>query len=210
MLNPYKTMPVGMEINILIGIIFALILMVIGATIYDKKHPDNKKTRKVPTVLLSLAIIAALLLGIIHINIASANNKGMQYIEWEGMTLEQINKAAKVAPTASETPDKLSGAIVILYKFGCPHCESVYPKLTKKLEGKKNVYFVPSDSKLGQKLVKQGKIAQVPTGVYIRKKALANGTTQNNAALYAIDKKGKPILNENALDRLLLLQEQRK
>lgn len=210
MLNPYKTMPVGMEIKILMGIMLVLILMVIGVIIYDKKHPDNKKTRKIPNVLLSLAIIAALLLGIIHINITSANKKGMEYINWEGMTLEQINKAAKVAPTASETPDNLSGAIVILYKFGCPHCEAVYPGMMKKLEGKKNVYFVPSDSKLGQKLVKQGKISQVPTGVYIRRKTLANGAAQNNIVLYTTDKKGKPIFNEKALDRLLLLQEQRK
>lgn len=210
MLNPFNKIPVVMELKILTAILIIFTLMTIGAIIYKKKNPNNKRTRRLPAVFLGIAVLSALLLSITRINLTTASNKGMEYIDWGGMTLEQINTAAKVAPTASETPDNLSGAIVILYKFGCPHCENIYPGLTKKLEGKKNVYFVPSGSKLGQKLVKQGKIAQVPTGVYIRKKALANGATQNNATLYAIDKKGKPILNENALDRLLLLQEQRK
>lgn len=210
MLNPYKTMSIGIELKLLMVMVITLSLIAIGMVIYNKKHPNNKKTRKIPLVLIGIAVIPALLLGTIHINILSANNKGMEYVNWKDMTLEQINKAAEVAPTASKTPNDLSGSIIILYKFYCPHCEGIYPELKKKLEGKKNVYFVPSGSDLGQKLVKQGKILQVPTGVYIRRKALANGATQNNVALYTTDKKDKPMLNEKALDRLFLLQEQKK
>lgn len=210
MLNPFKTIPVGMEIKMLIGVIIILILTAIGLIIYNKKHPDNKKMSKLPTVLGGIAILPILLLVVIQINIVSANNKGLQYIKWEGMTLEQINKTAKLTPAASKTPDDLSGAIVILYKFGCPDCEGIYPELKKKLEGKDNVYFVPSGSELGQKLVKNGNIVEVPTGVYIRKKALANGATQNNIVLYTVDKNEKPILNEKAINRLLLLQKQGK
>lgn len=210
MLNPFKTTPVGMEITILIGIIIVLILTAIGLIIYNKKHPDNKKMPKLPIMLGCITLIPVLLLVAIQINIAGINNKGLRYVKWKDMTLEQIHKAAQLTPVASKTPDNLSGSIIILYKFGCPDCEGIYPELKKKIEGKDNIYFVPSGSKLGQKLVKDGKIEQVPTGVYIRKKALANSAAQNNIVLYTIDKNEKPILNEKALDRLLLLQKQGK
>ena len=210
MINPIKTIPVGMEINILAGATIILTLIAVGIILYNKKHPDKEKMPKLPAVLGCIALIPILLLAFIQANLVGANHKGLQYVNWKSMTLEQIHKTAKITPTASKTPEDLTGSIVILYKFGCPDCEAIYPDLQKKLQGKDNVYFVPSGSDLGQKLVKKGKIQEVPTGVYIRKKAIANGATQNNIVLYAIDKKGNPILNEKALDRLFLLQKQGK
>ena len=69
---------------------------------------------------------------------------------------------------------------------------------------------MPSGSKLGQKLIKTSGILEVPTGVYIRKKPLANGAAQNNMILYTVNKDGKPVLNKNALEHLLWLQEKGK
>ena len=208
MSNPFTTVPVGTEIIVLIGTIFILVLAGTGLIAHNKEHPDSKKLSKLIVVLRIAAIIPAVLLIIVFANIAVANTKGLQYVKWQNMTLKQISETADRTPAASKTPDNLSGAIIILYKFGCPDCEGIYPELKTELQGKNNVYFVPSGSKLGQKLIKTSGILEVPTGVYIRQKPLANGAAQNNMILYTVNKDGKPVLNKNALEHLLWLQEE--
>ena len=210
MSNPFTTVPVGTEITVLIGTIFIPILAGTGLIAYIKEHPDNRKLSKFIAVFRVAAAIPAILLIIIFANIAAAYTKGMQYINWNNMTLKQITETASRTPAASKTPDDLSGAIIILYKFGCPDCEGIYPELKTELQGRNNVYFVPSGSKLGQKLIKTSGILEVPTGVYIRRKPLANGAAQNNMILYTVNKDGKPVLNKNALEHLLWLQEKGK
>lgn len=210
MSNPFTTVPVGTEIKLFIGTIIILVLAATGLIIYNRKHPDSRKLSKLPIVLSITAVLPAILLIVVFANIATANTKGLQYIKWENMTLKQISETASRTPAASKTPDNLSGSIIILYKFGCPDCEGIYPELKTELQGKSNIYFVPSGSKLGQKLIKTSGILEVPTGVYIRKKPLANGAAQNNMILYTVNKDGKPVLNKNALEHLLWLQEKGK
>ena len=203
-------MPVGTEIMVLIGTIFIFVLAGAGLIAYVKEHPDSRKLSKFIVVLRITAALPAISLIIIFANIAAANTKGLQYVNWQNMTLKQISETADRTPAASKTPNNLSGAIIVLYKFGCPDCEGIYPELKTELQGRNNVYFVPSGSKLGQKLIKTSGILEVPTGVYIRKKPLANGAAQNNMILYTVNKDGKSVLNKNALEHLLWLQEKGK
>lgn len=208
MINIFKTIPIELEINVLIGVTGILILNIIALLIYTTNCRDNASMRKVSTALTIMTLLPICLLLSVYAHITPATSKGLQYIEWKKLTIEQIEKKAKLTPTASKTPEDLAGAIVILYKFNCSDCEAIYPALTEKLQGKNNIYFVPSGSKLGKKLIKNGNVKEVPTGVYIRKQPLANGATQNNIMLYTADKNNKPVLNEKALDHLILLQEQ--
>lgn len=210
MSNPFTTVPVGTEIKVLIGTIFILILAGTGLLSYNEKHPDSRKLSKLLVVLRIATVLSIILLSIVFANIATATTKGLQYINWDNMTLKQITETANRTPTASKTPNNLSGAVIILYKFGCPDCEGIYPELKTELQGRNNIYFVPSGSKLGQKLIKTSGILEVPTGVYIRKKPLANGAAQNNMILYTVNKDGKPVLNKNALEHLLWLQKKGK
>lgn len=210
MIDIFKTIPVGLEMNILICITSILILSIIPLLVYSIKCPSATSVRKTSAVLIIMAFLPIGLLISIYTQITPAVPKGLEYIEWKKLTLEQIEEKAELAPAASKTPGNLSGAIVILYKFGCPDCEAIYPALKEKLQGNDNIYFVPSDSELGKKLIQDGHVQQVPTGVYIRKQPLANGATQNNIVLYTADKNGKSVLNEKALDHLMLLQEQGK
>lgn len=210
MINIFKTIPVGLEMNIIICIESIIILSIMSLLVYSIKCPNVTSVRKASVTLIVMAFLPIGLLIGIYTQITPAVSKGLEYIEWKKLTLKQIEEKAELAPAASKTPDNLSGAIVILYKFGCPDCEAIYPAITEKLQGKDNVYFVPSGSELGKKLVNNGNIQEVPTGVYIRKQPLANGATQNNIVLYTADKNGKSVLNENALDHLILLQEQGK
>lgn len=210
MSNPFTTVPVGTEIMVLIGTIFILVLAGTGLIGYNKKHPDSRKLSKLLVVLRITIITLLIASSVVFANIAAATTRGLQYINWQNMTLKQITETASRTPIASKTPDNLSGAIIILYKFGCPDCEGIYPELKTELQGKNNIYFVPSGSKLGQKLIKTSGILEVPTGVYIRQKPLANGAAQNNMILYTVNKDGKPVLNKNALEHLLWLQEEGK
>jgi hypothetical protein len=210
MSNPFTAIPVGTEIRILTGAITALVLPIAGLIIYNKKHPNSRKLSELPVVLGVTTVLLTILLVIVFAYISVANTKGLQYVNWNNMTLKQITETASRTPAASKTPDNLSGAIVILYKFGCPDCEGIYPELKTELQGRNNVYFVPSGSKLGKKLIKTSGILEVPTGVYIRRKPLANGAAQNNMILYTVNKNGKPVLNKNALEHLLWLQEKGK
>ena len=232
MKNPFTMIPVGWEITITISIIFLLLLAIMGSIIHNKLHPDKTISIQLSATLASITLLPILLLAFIGTSLYTANAKGMSYIKWHNLTLEQIDKTAKKTPTISQIPVNrpdlcnIPCAIIILYKFGCPDCESIYPSLRAKLLQNKllqnkllqnkllqnhaQVYFVPSGSAFGKKLIKDGHIRQVPTGVYIRRTPLANGAKQNNFILFTIDKNGKTVLNQQALDNLFLLQKQER
>lgn len=222
MKNPFIMIPVGWEITITISIIFLLLLAIIGSIIHNKLHPDKTISTQLPATLASVTLLPILLLAFIGTSLYTATAKGMSYIKWHNLTLEQIDKTASKTPTTSRIPVNrpdlcnIPCAIIILYKFGCPDCESIYPSLRAKLLQNKllqnhaRVYFVPSGSAFGKKLIKDGHIRQVPTGVYIRHTPLANGAKQNNFILCTIDKNGKTVLNQQALDNLFLLQKQER
>lgn len=222
MKNPFTMIPVGWEITITISIIFLLLLAIMGSIIHNKLHPDKTISTQLPATLAGITLLPILLLAFIGTSLYTANAKGMSYIKWHNLTLEQIDKTAKKTPTISQIPVNrpdlcnIPCAIIILYKFGCPDCESIYPSLRTKLLQNKllqnhaQVYFVPSDSAFGKKLIKDGHIRQVPTGVYIRRTPLANGAKQNNFTLCTIGKNGKTVLNQQALDNLFLLQKQER
>lgn len=60
----------------------------------------------------------------------------------------------------------------ILFKYGCPHCETMTKYLTQKHPSLKNteiaISFVNVETELGKKLVKDYKVGQVPTLIYIK------------------------------------------
>lgn len=210
LIHKINEIPIGLELKILIITIFIMLLIATGLALYIKENKTTKNIIKLPKIIGYLTIIPIIFLGIISMNLVNANSKGLQYTNWAKLSMNEIKNIASVTPKASELPDNLKGSIVILYKFGCPSCEAIYKDLNEKIKDKNRVYFVPSGSKEGKILVKNGNITEVPTGVYVRQKSLANGAKQNNILLYNEDRNGKPLLNEKGLDRLFLLQKQGK
>lgn len=192
-----------------IALIGAIIILIYILYAIKRKPPKSKK--KLIIIALIVAIIGISTPSYMLPPIISGMSKGMNHVEWQQLSLAQIKDINASTPNADTLPNNRKGCIVILYKYGCPDCEAIYDELTKYIAiNKASVYFIPSGSPEGKKLVETGKITNVPTAIYIRNEALANGATINSAQLYSLDAHDKPYFNNAALQRLLLLQEKQK
>ena len=105
------------------------------------------------------------------------------------------------SPEESKPPEDLSGCILLYYRFGCSDCEAVYPELSKKVNGQKNIYWICTRSEIGTILRKEYPVSRVPAGAYIR-----TDHTGLILPLYQTTANGT-LLHEQNLELLLRAQE---
>ena len=93
--------------------------------------------------------------------------------------------------------------LLIMYRIGCPDCEEAYPYLKKEINAlttdeKADVFWIPSRTKEGSRLIQEYRIKEVPTLVYIDKDSKIEKTV-----IY--DKNGtKPDLVKGVFDKFRL------
>ena len=108
----------------------------------------------------------------------------------------------KQTPREDVLPDDLAGSIIVYYRFNCPACHVIWDDLSSIKRENKNVYFISSRSTQGQKIIKEYPVESVPSAVYIyqNKKDFVKKelVTESNT------------FNQEAFDRLLLLQEENR
>lgn len=111
----------------------------------------------------------------------------------------------KQTPREDVLPDDLAGSIIVYYRFNCPACHVIWDDLSPIKQENKNIYFISSRSIQGQKIIKDYPVKSVPSAVYIY---------QNNKDFVKkeliTESNGKYIFNQEAFDRLLLLQEENR
>lgn len=74
-------------------------------------------------------------------------------------------------------------SLFVLYRFGCSDCHRLNKDINKAFpESAKNVYYVPSRSELGKKLVKAGSVDTVPTLVYVNRQGKVYSANLMNTA----------------------------
>ena len=104
-------------------------------------------------------------------------------------------------PIQDVLPSKLDGCIIVYYKFGCPDCEAIYNEVKETVDNDKKIYWVSSRSKKGKQLIKEHKITEVPTGVYVS----STGKYYVQKSLYTNGK-----YNKKNMKRLLTLKKKNK
>ena len=204
---------------ITIGILCAALLAGIR---FAKRKPKHEKHIKTACfVILGICLAGTACMAYLY---DAGAKRGMTMDDWKSENVAEIIRINNETPVNQTLPEErngallnpltaivLNGAIVILYRYGCPDCEAIYDDLRKAIDelDLKDVYYVASSSEYGQELVEEGDIRYVPTGVYLRHEALANGASITHIQL-ASENGNETVLDQAALKRLALLQEKQR
>lgn len=191
---------------ITIGILCVALLA--GIRFAKKKPKHEKRIKTACCVILGICLAGTACMAYLY---DAGAKRGMTMDDWKSENVAEIIRINNETPVSQTLPKKRNGAIVILYRYGCPDCEAIYDDLHKAIDelGLKDVYYVASSSEYGQKLVEEGDIRYVPTGVYLRHESLANGASITHISL-ASENGNETVLDEAALKRLALLQEKQR
>ena len=190
-------------ININLLLIFFGILFLTSIIIFIIRIRQKKPAK--------LTIIGIIITGVILLTIMISCLVGMQHgLYTTNLTLYQLYHSIDNTPIEDKLPDNLSGAIILFYRFGCTDCEAIYNDLAEYVTDADNVYWVSTRSKQGQELRAKYPIESVPTGIYISKDTDDETPVFTKKTLDTKTSDGLVILNTDAIDRLLYLQEQNR
>lgn len=191
---------------IAIGILCAALLT--GIRFAKRKPKHEKRIKTACCVILGICLAGTACMAYLY---DAGEKRGMTMDDWKSENVAEIIRINNETPVNQTLPEERNGAIVILYRYGCPDCEAIYDDLQEAIDelGLKNVYYVASSSEYGQELVEEGDIRYVPTGVYLRHESLANGASITHIAL-ASENGNETVLDNAALKRLALLQEKQR
>lgn len=191
---------------IAVGILCAAVLT--GIHFAKKKPKHEKRIKTACYVILGICLAGTACMAHLY---DAGEKRGMTMDDWKSENVAEIIRINNETPVSQTPPEERNGAIVILYRYGCTDCEAIYDDLRKAVDelDLKDVYYVASSSEYGQKLVEEGDIRYVPTGVYLRHEALANGASITHIPLASEDG-NETVLDTAALKRLALLQEKQR
>lgn len=191
---------------IVVGILCVALL--VGIRFAKRKPKHEKHIKTACCVILGICLAGTACLAYLY---DAGEKRGMTMDDWKSENMAEIIRINNETPVSQTLPEERNGAIVILYRYGCPDCEAIYDDLHEAIDelGLKDVYYVASSSEYGQKLVEKGDIRYVPTGVYLRHEALANGASVTHIPLASEDG-NETVLDTAALKRLALLQEKQR
>lgn len=167
---PLKT---TLTILFVILIISAILAISFISLTYVNKH--KKQKIKHPNTALSIAIIASfitILSGFWYWDLKQdINNYSVKYYQdYQNLNTNDFTQSIKKTWLAKEPKPNQKGIVIVLYKFKCPDCESVYAPVNRALpHNNKNIYYLSSQSPYGKKLVKEAGITDVPSVVYVTK-----------------------------------------
>lgn len=150
-----------------------IISCVFSILIFYKKHKiKSAKHKKLSVIVTICAVTLTFLSGIELLDLKQdINNYGVKYYSgYLDMPVRDFTDKIKKTWLAKEPKPNQKGILVVVYKFGCPDCESVYEPINRTLpHSNKNIYYVSSQSSYGKKLVKKAGLTNVPSIVYITK-----------------------------------------
>lgn len=189
-----------------IGILCAAVLA--GIRFAKKKPKHEKHIKTACCVILGICLAGTACMAYLY---DTGEKRGMTMDDWKSENVAEIIRINNETPVSQTLPEERNGAIVILYRYGCTDCEAIYDDLREAIDelDLKDVYYVASSSAYGQELVEEGDIRYVPTGVYLRYEALANGASITHIPLASEDG-NETVLDTAALKRLALLQEKQR
>ena len=204
----------NLPITTVITIVAVISIIAIASLVFILQKEKKKGSLKKPNTLIPSGIVlfaVAIMVAYCISPIMTGFNKGMNHVKWTKLSLSEITDINSKTPDEDKLPSDTKGSIIILYKYGCPDCSDIYDDLNKAIkDNNTKVYFITSGSPEGQKFVQDGNITNVPTAIYVRNEPLANGATFNSVQLYSLDVHDKPYFNEQAFNRLVLLQEKQR
>lgn len=191
---------------ITIGILCAALLA--GIRFAKRKPKHEKHIKTVCYVILGICLAGTACMTYFY---DAGTKRGMTMDDWKSKNVAEIIRINNETPVSQTLPEERNGAIVILYRYGCTDCEAIYDDLREAIDelNLKDVYYMASSSEYGQELVEEGDIRYVPTGVYLRHEALANGASVTHIPLASEDG-NETVLDAAALKRLALLQEKQR
>lgn len=161
---------------IILTIVFISALIIsclfLSCIFYKKNKIKQLKHKKLSTIIVIYAIAIAFLSGIELLDLKQdINNYSVKYYNgYLNMSVRDFTNEIKKTWLAKEPKPNQKGILVVVYKFGCPDCESVYEPVNRVLpHNNKNIYYVSSQSPYGKKLVKKAGLTNTPSLVYITK-----------------------------------------
>lgn len=167
---PLRTTLIILTIVFISALIISCLFL---SLIFYKNHKIKQvKHKKLLTITTICAISLAVLSGIELLDLKQdINHYSVKYYNgYLNMPVHDFTEKIKKTWLAKEPKPNQKGILVIVYKFGCSDCESVYEPINHTLpHNNKNIYYVSSQSPYGKKLVKKAGLTNVPSIVYITK-----------------------------------------
>lgn len=161
---------------IILTIVFISALIIsclfLSLIFYKKNKIKSIKHKKLSVIVTICAITLTFLSGIELLDLKQdINNYSVKYYDgYLNMSVRDFTSHIKKTWLAKEPKPNQKGILVVVYKFGCPDCESVYEPVNRVLpHNNKNIYYVSSQSPYGKKLVKKTGLTNTPSLVYITK-----------------------------------------
>lgn len=201
--------PSAFTTGIAVIVIGILCVATLAGIHFAKRKPKHEKHIKTACcVILGICLAGTACMAYLY---DAGEKRGMTMDDWKSENVAEIIRINGETPVSQTLPKERNGAIVILYRYGCPDCEAIYNDLREFIDeiGLTDIYYVASSSEYGQELVEEGDIRYVPTGVYLRHEALANEASVTHIPLASEDG-NETVLDRAALNRLALLQEKQR
>lgn len=199
-----------MSAALMTTIIFIVILvfMLLLAPMRNIAILNDAKCKKINIGITAILLVNITLIVSICFIHTDGLKRGMTSDDWDNYSIFEIIETNQNTPISEEVSLDDDGAIVILYKYGCPDCEAIYDELNDFLTDADidNVYFVASSSESGETLIEEGQITSVPSAIYIRHEALSNGSTINWVSITTTDSDSNVSFDSTVLEYLIRLQ----
>ena len=199
-----------MKMNLIPMIITASIIFIILAAITITMFIKVKAKMILKIIATAGTSICAAFLVYTMLNVKTAYEHGMTEMNISLVEMLDCIKNSPVEDSLPENYDELKGAIIIYYKFDCPDCKAIYNELSQKVKDNPNVYWVSSRTEQGKKILEKYPVEKVPTGIYIRKEDFGGEINFTAKVLYKADENEKTVLDKEAIERLLYLQNEKR
>ena len=199
-----------MKMNLIPMIITVSIIFIVLTAITIVAFIKAKTKVILKVVTTTATVICAIFLVYVMVNVKTAFEHGMTEMNISLVEMLDCIKNSPVEDSLPENYNELKGSIIIYYRFDCPDCKAIYNELSQKVKDNLNVYWVSSRTEQGKKALEKYPVEKVPTGIYIRKEDFGEEINFTAKVLYKADENEKTVLDEESIDRLLYLQNEKR
>lgn len=190
---------ISIKTVIILLVVLAACAVAMFATSFVMKRKHASKNARTAPFIIGCVMLVACAVGTLSLStkVNTALAHGLYTFDTPVAKLDEAiaNSPIEMSdqfPT-DETP---TNAIVVMYRFTCPDCESIYKELNARLSGTRyDIYWISSRSPVGVVLRDAYDIQEVPSIIAFD----ANGKP-NVAVAYYADSAGNAIMDTAAID----------
>lgn len=151
------------------------------------------------------AIVSTTMLLVVLILSVIAIDRGLWTLNAPAGTAIRSVASGDTPRDQSEEAQGKTNCVIAFFRFGCPDCEATHDELVEWLDDNNIIaYWVSTRSKLGRQMFLNSGVSEVPSLMAVD----SNGDT-TAYVVYEFDEDNNPIMDYDALDRVLKALDER-